>query len=188
MPRMTDQAFAELCAGQPGLFFEMTAHGELVITPPTHSKTGTRNSRISGQLDAWAWEDGTGIATESSTGFVLPNGARRSPDAAWVPQHLVDQLPIESQDGYWHLCPTFVIELRSDSDRMPPLRDKMREYIENGAQLGWLIDPESRTVEIYRPGRMPELLSGADSIRGEGPVDGFVMDLGRIWNPRARQG
>jgi Uma2 family endonuclease len=183
VPPMTDEEFAEFCAEHPDLFFEMTAEGELVIMPPTHTATGVRNSRISAQLDAWAWEDGRGVATDSSAGFVLPNGARRSPDAAWTLKDAIRQLPVASQEGFWHLAPTFVIELRSDSDRLGTVQAKMREYIENGTQLGWLIDPKTRTVEVYRPNAVVQVFSGRDTLSGDGLLDGFVMDLRRVWNP-----
>src|SRR4051794_6899262 len=149
---MTDAEFAAFCDEHPDLFFEMTADGELIVMPPTHSKTGVRNARVVRQLDVWAEKNGRGVATDSSTGFVLPNGARRSPDAAWTLNSEIEKLTPESSEGYWHLCPAFVIELRSDSDRLRKLRGKMQEYIENGAHLGWLLDPETRSVEIYRPG------------------------------------
>lgn len=182
-PQMTDEDFANFCAERPDLFFEMTADGELIVTPPTHSLTGTRNTRILAQLEAWAHKDGRGTETGSSDGFVLPNGARRSPDAAWTSNVRLRQLTQASLNGFWHLSPDFVIELKSDSDRLPVLRKKMAEWIANGTQLGWLINPDIRTVEVYRPGREPEVLTAVDSVRGEGPVDGFVLDLRRIWNP-----
>jgi len=171
-PPMTDEEFADFCAENPDLFFEMTAEGELIVTPPTRSKTGVQNAKIVARLVFWAEKEGGGIATDSSTGFVLPNGARRSPDAAWTPKSEIAKLSPQSREGFWHLCPAFVIELRSVSDRPRMLRAKMPEYIENGARLGWLIDPETRTVEIYRPDREPELVEKAETISGEGPVQG----------------
>ena len=178
---MTDEEFAELCAEHPDLFFEMTAEGELLIMPPTYSLTGARNLAILRQLGNFAESDSRGVATDSSTGFRLPNGARRSPDGAWTAKTKLQQLAPESLERYWHICPDFVIELRSKTDRPTVLREKMQEWIDNGAQLGWLIDPETRTVEIYRPGREPELLNGASSIVGEAPVQGFHLDLVRVW-------
>jgi len=175
---MTDQQFADFCAEHPDLFFEMTAEGEIVVMPPNFSLTGMRNSEITGQLHRWAANNRLGIVGDSSTGFVLPNGARRSPDASWTAREEIDKLPRESLEGYWHLCPAFVIELRSQSDRLPVLRAKMREYAANGAQLGWMIDAEARAVEVYRPGRV-------DSVSGEGPIAGFVLDLSRVWDPLA---
>src|SRR5258708_6314259 len=117
-PPMTDQEFADFCAEHPDLFFEMTAEGELVVMPATFSLTGARNLEICGQLRNWVRQDTTGVASDSSTGFVLPNGARRSPDAAWTPKSAIRQLTKESLEGYWHLCPAFVVELRSQSDRL----------------------------------------------------------------------
>ena len=184
-PPMTDQQFAEFCAEHPDLFFETTAEGEIVVMPPTFSMTSARNGEIGGQLKRWAAQDGRGIVCESSGGFVLPNGARRSPDASWIAKDEIRKLDEESLQGYWHLCPAFVIELRSKSDRLPAVRAKMQEYIANGARLGWMIDPEIRTVEVYRPGREPELLAGGDSVAGEGPVEGFVLDLRNVWDPLA---
>jgi Uma2 family endonuclease len=185
-PPMTDEEFAEFCSEHPDLFFEVNADGEIIVMPPTQSTGGARNMRVSGQLDAWADADGRGIATDSSTGFVLPNGARRSPDAAWTDRARIEELSPESRDRYWHLAPDFVIELKSKSDRLKVLREKMHEWIANGARLGWLIDPESRTVEIYRPGAGPQCLEDPSSVEGEGPVAGFHLDLTRVWNPFAR--
>jgi len=180
---MTDQEFAAFCADHPDLFFEMTAEGELIVMPPTYSSMGAQNSGINGELFAWAKRDRRGIATDSSTGFVLPNGARRSPDAAWTLKTRIEQLDPSSRSGFWHLCPDFVIELRSVSDRPGKLGLKMQEYLANGAKLGWLIDPEHRSVAIYRPDTEVETRTDIDSIAGEGPVAGFVLDLSFVWNP-----
>lgn len=180
---MTDEAFAELCADHPDLFFEMTSEGELIVMPPTYTLTGARNTEILRQLATWAEPDGRGTATGSSDGFVLPNGARRSPDAAWTANDKVQKLSQQSFETFWHLCPDFVIELKSKTDRLRVLREKMLEWIANGAQLGWLIDAETKTVEVYRSDREPELLTGVDSVKGEGPVEGFTLDLVRVWRP-----
>jgi Uma2 family endonuclease len=185
VPPMSDQQFAQFCSEHPDLFFEMTAEGELIVMPPTFSLTGAQNSAILTQLAVWTLQDARGIASDSSTGFVLPNGARRSPDAAWTLKTEIAKLTPESRDGFWHLCPAFVIELRSKSDRIRKIREKMREYLANGAQLGWLIDPSARTVEIYRPNREPEILSSIETLQGETPVDGFVLHLSPVWNPLA---
>ena len=182
---MGDEQFAEFCSEHPDLFFEMTAEGELVVMPPNYSLTGTRNSEIDWQLRTWAKQDKRGVANDSCTGYVLPNGARRSPDASWVPKSRIRELNSESLEGYWHLCPDFIIELKSRSDRLRTLRAKMQEWLANGAQLGWLIDPSTRTVEIYRPGREPEVLAGVESVQGEGPVDGFTLRLAPVWDPLA---
>ncbi len=182
---MTDQQFADFCAEHPDLFFEATATGEIIVMPPNFSKTGARNLEICMQLGLWARKDSRGVANDSSTGYLLPNGARRSPDASWTPKTEIRKLPKASREGYWHLCPPFVIELRSHSDRLPVLRAKMQEYLANGARLGWMIDPDNRTIEVYRPDREPELLAGVDWISGEGPVEGFVLELRKVWDPLA---
>ena len=182
-PPMTDEEFAQFCAEHPDLFFEMTAEGELLVMPPTFTLTGAQNLEILGQLRNWTRLDARGIASDSSSGFVLPNGARRSPDAAWTPKTEILKLSPESRNGFWHLCPEFVIELRSKSDRLRVVREKMREYVANGAQLGWLVDPAARTVEIYRPSREPELQENAESVAGEGSVEGFVLVLRTVWDP-----
>jgi Uma2 family endonuclease len=182
---MTDEEFARFCAEHPDLFFEMTSEGELIVMPPTYSRTGARHMKIHARLEIWAEQDGRGIATDSTTGFVLPKGARRSPDAAWTSRAEIAKLSPESQEGFWHLCPAFVIEVRSSWDRLKVLRAKLREYIENGAKLGWLIGPETRSVEIYRPDREPELIQNPDQVAGEGPVEGFVLDLRKVWDPFA---
>jgi Uma2 family endonuclease len=183
-PPMTDEQFAEFCAEHPDLWFETTAEGELIVMPANFPFTGSQNQEIGAQLRNWARIDGRGVAVDSSGGFVLPNGARRSPDASWMPKSELRQLNQQTRRrAYWHFCPAFVIELRSHSDRLRTLRAKMREYIENGAQLGWMIDPETETVEVYRPGREPELLADLESLAGEGPVDGFVLDLRTVWDP-----
>ena len=181
---MTDEAFAQLCADHADLNLELSANGELIIMPQTFTWTGARNNEISRQLSNWARQDKRGVAFDSSTGWLLPNGARRSPDAAWIFKQRIKDLDPAAFSRYWPVCPTFVIELRSQSDRARVLREKMNEWLANGARLGWLIDPEVRTVEIFRPGAEPETRTGA-SIAGEGPVEGFVLDLTPVWDPMA---
>jgi len=179
---MSDEEFAAFCAEHPDLFFEMTAEGEIIVMPPTHTATDARNAEIMAQLRNWARRDGRGVVTGSSGGWVLPNGARRSPDAAWTLKSRFKDLDPKSFEGFWHFSPDFVIELKSDSDRLPVLRRKMAEWVANGAQLAWLINPETRTVEVYRPGSDPETVS-SESVKGEGVVEGFVLDLQTVWNP-----
>jgi Uma2 family endonuclease len=180
---MSDEEFASFCAEHPDLCFEMTAEGELLVMPPNYTLSGIRNQQIGSQLLVWASQDGRGMAADSSSGFVLPNGARRSPDAAWISKVRVRGLEPQSLDRFWHLCPEFVIELRSAWDRLPVLRAKMAEWIANGAELGWLIDADERTVEVFRPGRESEVLRGQEVVDGEGPVAGFRLDLRRVWDP-----
>jgi Uma2 family endonuclease len=167
---MTDDEFTAFCNEYPDLFFEMTSEGDIIVMLPTDFDTGVRNADLSGQLAGWARRDRRGVGTASSTGLVLPNGARRSPDVGWT---------LKSH------CPDFVIELKSPSDRRRKLDQKMREYLANGAQLGWLIDPDQRSVTIYRQNGEVETRTGIDSIEGEGPVAGFVLDLTSVWDPFA---
>lgn len=182
-PPMSDEEFFAFCDEHPDLYFEMSAEGELIVMPPPFTVTGFREAKIFSQLDRWAEIDGRGIAGHANIGFVLPNGARRSPDASWTSNTEAAMLTQKSRDTYWHLCPSFVVELRSKSDRLRIVRAKMAEYIANGAQLGWLIDPENRSVEVYRSDREPELLENVESISGEGPVEGFILNLRPVWEP-----
>jgi Uma2 family endonuclease len=182
---MTDEEFIAFCSEHPDLNFEMSAEGELIVMAPTHSDTGARSFDIAVQLGNWAKKDRRGYGCDSSTGFVLPNGARRSPDASWTLKSRVQKLGAGKRKAFWHLCPDFVIEVKSDSDRVKALQIKMREYLEQGAQLGWLIDPENKTVEIYRPDGNVEKRAHLDKLEGEGPVSGFALDLTCVWDPFA---
>jgi Uma2 family endonuclease len=178
---MSDTEFTRLCEEHPDLHFEMTAEGELIVMAPTHSNTGAYNFEVARQLGNWAIDDGRGIGCDSSTGFVLPNGARRSPDASWTLTARIAALG-STRKAFWHLCPDFVIEVKSDTDRLSRLQGKMQEYLSQGAQLGWLIDPENRWVEIYRPDGKSERQTAINGLAGEGPVAGFVLDLNKVWN------
>lgn len=178
---LTDEQFHQLCHDNPDLRFELTAHRELVIMSPTGSKTGWRNSKINQRLANWTEADGSGIAFDSSTGFTLPNGAKRSPDAAWVRRAVWEALSDEQQEEFAPLCPTFVIELRSAKDSLAGLQDKMKEYIENGAELGWLFDPQNKRVYVYRPGQTVERLESPASLSGDPLLQGFVFNPGEIW-------
>lgn len=182
---MADEEFAAFCAEYPDYFVEMTAQGEIVIKPLNHTLASAANAYVMSQLEAWATRDGRGAVTDASGGFLLPDGARLAPDAAWTVKDRVRELSAESLRAFWRLCPDFVIELRSQSDRLPVLRQKMQEWIENGAQLAWLIDPERKAVEIYRPGQQPESRIGIETIAGEIPVEGFTLDLRPVWDPMA---
>jgi Uma2 family endonuclease len=180
---MTDEQFAEFCSEHPDLFFEMSAEGELIVMPPNYTLTAYRHRAILTQLDRWAQTDGRGGVADAAGAFVLPNGARRAPDAAWTLTSRVRDLDPKMLERYWHLCPDFVIEVRSPTDRWRALPEKMREWIENGAQLAWLIDPETRGVEIYRADGGVEILTHPVSLRGEGLVAGFTLDLLPVWDP-----
>ncbi|MGC9528208.1 MAG: Uma2 family endonuclease [Limnospira sp.] len=180
---VTQEQFTDLASINPELRLERTAKGELVVNPPTGWETGKRNSRISGELYLW-WRNAgePGEVFESSTGFILPNGATRAPDASWISPERWDALTPEQKGTFANICPDFVVELRSDSDTLKSLQEKMREYVENGAKLGWLIDPQNRTAEIYRPGLEVEVLSSPAEVSGEDVLPGFVLDLRRVWS------
>ncbi len=179
--RLNDEQFQDLRADNPDLRFELTAEGELIIMPPTGSMSGWRNINLSGQLLNWTKIDGTGICFDSSAMFTLPNGAKRSPDTCWIDLEKWNKLTEDEQEGIAPLCPDFVAELRSRTDAVSMLQDKMIEYIENGAQLGWLIDPKNKQVHIYRPNQVIEVLENPESVRGETVLKGFVLNLAEIW-------
>ena len=162
------------------LRIELTSDGELIIMPPTFSKTGIRNAKLTVRLGVWAEQNDAGICFDSSTLFRLPNSAVRSPDASWIPKLRWEALSETEQEGIAPLCPDFVAELRSKSDRLSTVQNKMREYMICGAKLGWLIDPISKRVEIYRPGQEVEIVDNPDTVSGEGILPGFVLDLTNI--------
>lgn len=178
---LTEEQFFQLCANNRDLRFERNARGELIIMPPTGGETGNRNGRITQQLFNWADQDGTGIVFDSSTGFKLPNGANRSPDAAWLPLSRWQELSPEERAKFIPLCPNFVIELRSPTDKLTDLQAKMQEYLENGAELGWLINPQDQEVEIYRQNQAVASLKSPNFLSGENVLSGFQLDLRRIW-------
>ena len=178
---LTQSQFWQLCQENDDLRFERTATGELIIMSPTGGSTGERNSDLNFQLRAWNRKNNLGKVFDSNTGFTLPNGADRSPDASWVKQESWDSLTPEEQDKFVPLCPDFVVELMSPSDSLPKTREKMFEYIENGALLGWLINRKKREVEIYRPQQEVEILANPQTISGENILPGFVLDLETIW-------
>ena len=180
--KVTQEQFAILAAGNRDVQLELTPTGELIIMPPTGGNTGKRNIDIEGQLWFWNRQTKLGVAFNSSTAFLLPNGAERSPDAAWVTQARWDRLKPEEQDSFPPLCPDFAIELRSKSDNMEPLRRKMQEYIDNGLHLGWLIDTKNKKVEIYRANQPVEVLDNPRSLSGEDVLPRFVLDLEVIFS------
>lgn len=175
----TDEQFYQLCQANRDVKFERTAEGRLIVMPPTGWGTGKRNSKLNGQIWAWNEQMKLGEAFDSSTGFKLPNGADRSPDAAWVRQERLEALNPDP-DKFLPLAPDFVVELRSASDELKPLQDKMQEYLGNGVRLGWLINPKDQQVEIYRQGQEVEVLLSPTSLSGEDVLSGFVLDLRQI--------
>lgn len=178
---VTPEQFAALAASNRELRLERTAKGELIVNPPTGWETGKRNRSIIGQLDRWYENHQQGEAFDCNTGFILPNGANRSPDACWVSQERWDALTDEQKGTFPNICPDFVVELRSASDTFQSVQEKMQEYMDNGAKLGWLIDPQNRTVEVYRVGLEVEVLSNPIELSGEAVLPGFVLDLRRVW-------
>jgi len=180
---MDDEQLFEFCRINREWRIERTAEGELEIMPPTGGETSDKNAQITMQLRLWAKRDGTGVAFDSNSGFVLPNGAMRSPDAAWVRRERLADLTLEDNQWFLPLCPDFVIELRSPSEPLASIEAKMREYIENGARLGWLIDPVERKVHVYGPNGRAEILDKPDNVPGDPLLSGFVIGLKPIWEP-----
>lgn len=162
------------------LRLESTA-GELIFMPPTGTETGDRDSEINMQLRLWTKRNGTGVAFGSSADFVLPNGAIRSPNASWVERSRWTSLTAEQRRRYAPLCPDFVVELLSPSDSLPAAQDKMREYAENGARLGWLIDPDRKRVYVYHPGEPVRELENPEKVSGDPVLPGFALDLREVW-------
>jgi Uma2 family endonuclease len=179
--QMTTAEFYEFCLANRDLRIERTALGEVVIMAPAFSDTGNRNFKVALQLGNWAEEDGTGESFDSSAGFTLLNGATRSPDASWIRSERWNALTEEQKASFAPICPDFVIELRSSSDRLSTLQDKMQEYIDNGVSLGFLIDRKNRTVHIYRPERTPQILENPEVIEGSPELPGFVLKMAKIW-------
>lgn len=179
---VTPEQFEAIALANRDLRLERTAAGELIVNPPTGGESGQRNFSITGQLARWYEEnEDLGAAFDSSTGFRLPNGGDRSPDASWVRRERWEALTPQQRKGFVPLCPDFVVELRSESDSLRSLKTKMQEYIDNGARLGWLIDPKNRRVEIYRPGAEVEVLENPSELSGEDVLPGFVLNLTRVW-------
>ncbi|WP_287127527.1 Uma2 family endonuclease [Candidatus Cyanaurora vandensis] len=173
---VTPAEFAALCVLNRDLRLELTAQGELVIMAPAGSDGSRRNLLLILRLGVWSEQDGTGIAFESSAGFTLPNGAVRSPDASWVRRERWSVLSQEQQRQFAPLCPDFVVELRSPTDSLRELQRKMREYQGNGTRLGWLLDPQHQSVEIYRPNQEVEILTAPALLTGEEVLPGFTLD------------
>ncbi|MBA2340842.1 MAG: Uma2 family endonuclease [Pyrinomonadaceae bacterium] len=178
---MSDDDFLEFCHLNRELRIERTKEGNIIIMPPTSSETGNRNFNLTVSFGIWARQDGTGKGFDSSTGFQLPNGAKRSPDLAWVRNERWEALSAEERKRFAPLCPDFVVELRSTYDSLAALEEKMKEYIANGAQLGWLIDPAERKIYIYRPNAEVEALDDPQSVSGEPLLKGFVLNTRELF-------
>ena len=179
--QLTDEQFYQLCQDNRNLRFERNAYGDIVIMSPTGGETGNRNIEIAYQLQGWSRQTKLGIAFDSSTGFKLPNGAERSPDASWILLEKWQNLTLQQRQKFLPLCPDFVIELRSLSDNLKSLQEKMKEYLDNGIRLGWLINRQDKEVEIYRQDKEVEILEHPQTLSGEDVLVGFVLDLELIW-------
>lgn len=179
-PPVTDAEFEALCRENRDIRLERTREGAVRMNPPTGGWTGKGNLEISRQLGNWWSTHERGSVFDSSTAFRLPDGSTLSPDASYVSEERLRALPKGALRGFPPVCPDFVIELRSESDPIQELRSKMADWISNGAQLAWLIDPWKREAYVYRPGGTAEAVTG-EQISGEGPVQGFVLDLARVW-------
>lgn len=181
LSRMSDAEFYALCRRNPDWRIERTAAGELYLMPPTGGERGRRNLALAIAIGVWAEADDTGVAFDSSTAFRLPGGGTRSPDASWLRRDRWDALTAVAREEFPPVCPDFVAEIRSPSDRLTDLRAKMEEYRASGARLGWLIDPIARTVDIYRPGQAVETLEAPQRLSGEAVLPGLSIELRRVW-------
>ena len=180
--KLSDDDFFDFCQANQDWRIERTSDGDIIIMPPTGLETGERNFNLAGMFHAWVRKDGTGKGFDSSTGFILPNGAERSPDLAWVRLSRLNALTERQRERFAPICPDFVVELRSPSDSVAALQAKMEEYIENGAELGWLIDPFEKKVHVYRPQAQVECLDNPATVSGEPLLKGFVLDVRELWN------
>lgn len=178
---MSHQDFVAFCEANPDLRIERSASGEVVIMAPASSGTGHRNLSIGAQLWLWAERDDTGLAFDSIAGFTLPNGAVRSPDAAWVKREKWDALSEREKTTFAPLCPDFALELRSPTDSSSVLQAKMQEYLANGAILGWLVAPQKRTVTVYSPTVAPQILENPDRVSANPELPGFSLEMRKIW-------
>ena len=179
--KLTDEQFYQLCQDNETLRFERNSKGEIIIMPPTGGETSNRNAGLTAQI--WVWNEQTqlGKVFDSSGGFKLPNGADRSPDASWVKLERWNALTPEQKTKFAPLCPDFVVELLSPSDSLKDTQEKMKEYRDNGARLGWLINRKSRQVEIYRQGQDVEVVENPVTLLGEDVLPGFALYLASIW-------
>jgi Uma2 family endonuclease len=177
---LTDEQFFQMCQNNQDYRFERTASGELIIMPPTGGETSNNNFEIAVQIGIWNKKTKLGKGFDSNGGFTLPNGAVRAPDASWLKLERWEALTLQQRRKFLPLCPDFVVELLSPTDSLKQTQLKMQEYIANGARLGWLIDPEARRVEIYRPNQNVELLENPATLSGEDVLPGFILDISAV--------
>lgn len=180
---LTREQYDAFCAANPEIRVERSATGEIIVQPLVCLRTSAQNAEITMQVAEWQRADRRGLAFGPDAGFDLPNGSNRSPDASWMLKSRIAALSGEERDGFLPLCPDFVVELRSRSDRLAMLTAKMREYIDNGTRLGWLIDPKTRRVHVYRPGTPEEVLDNPQSVSADPELPGFRLNLARVWDP-----
>ena len=179
--KFSDAAYLAFCRANPNLRVERTAEGEILIVPPAGFESSNRNTKVTAQLDKWAEKDGRGIVSDSSAQFMLADGSALSPDAAWVSNVSLRSLSRQKRKEFLPLCPEFVVEVMSPSDRLKQAKAKMEQWIANGAQLAWLIDGDAQTVYVYRKGHAAKTHRGIAKLAGEGPLEGFVLQLAAIW-------
>lgn len=178
---LSDAELLRLCETNPQLRIERDAHGQLLLMSPTSPRTGRRNVRLLLALGNWSDETELGESFDSSTGFTLPNGALRSPDASWIRMDRWEAVPEADKERFARICPDFVAELRSKTDRLPALQAKMREWMDNGCRLGWLIDPENEQAFIYRTdGSVTTVDTFDTNLDGEDVLPGFSLPLARL--------
>jgi len=178
---ISNDQFYQLCLNNRNIRFEKNDQGDLVIMTPVGDISSNRNIEIAYQLQSWSRQNKLGIAFDSSAGFILPNGAIRSPDASWIPLTKWQSIPDTEKEKFAHICPDFVIELMSPSDNLKTTQEKMKEYMENGAKLGWLINRKDRQVEIYRENQTTKIVDNPNSLSGENILINFTLDLALIW-------
>jgi Uma2 family endonuclease len=177
---LTDEQFYYLCRQNEVLRFEMNAEGEVIVMSPVGGESGRRELSLGAKV--WMWNDSTGLgeAFSSSTMFILPNGAKRSPDVAWIEKSRWSSLPVQAQEKFIPLAPDFVIELRSRTDDLATLQTKMQEYLANAVQLGWLINPQDQEVEIYELGKPVVTLALPTTLPGGTLMPGFSLAVPRF--------
>ena len=178
---LSNAEYYAFCLANPEMRMERSAEGEIVIVPPAGYESEDRNAEVVLQLRQWAKRDGRGRATGPGTQFFLPDGSALSPDAAWVSNQALYRRPKDELRKFPHLAPEFVVEVLSPSDRLRDAKTKMERWVANGVQLAWLIDGDAKTVYVYRKGLAPKTRRAAVEIRGEGPVEGFILELAAIW-------
>ncbi len=179
--KLTDEHFLQLCQANPDVKFEQQANGDLIIVAPTGGETGSYNSEVNADFVIWKRQTQSGVVFDSSTCFRLPNGAKRSPDVAWITAERWNALAPEDRKKFPLIAPDFVLELVSPSDNLADVQAKMREYIANGVRLGWLIDPDAKLVEIYRPGQPVAVLQAPQTLSGEDVLPEFELPCDRFF-------